>query len=100
VRGSVRRKPAWLVRPPGLDTVRNQASAMEVETRNSTNRRLPVLGTRLGGVLQASGSAALRRPFTEVGISAGQSAYAAAHLFVGNVPAGVFMKRCHAACER
>ena len=33
VRGFVHRKPVWLVRPLGLDTVRNQASAMEVETR-------------------------------------------------------------------
>jgi erythrin-vacuolar iron transport family protein len=33
VRGFVNRKPVWLVRPLGLDTVRNQASAMEVETR-------------------------------------------------------------------
>jgi rubrerythrin len=33
VRGFVRRKPVWLIRPLGLETVRNQASAMEVETR-------------------------------------------------------------------
>ena len=33
VRGFVHRRPVWLVRPLGLDTVRNQASAMEVETR-------------------------------------------------------------------
>jgi len=33
VRGFVTRKPVWLVRPLGLETVRNQASAMEVETR-------------------------------------------------------------------
>jgi rubrerythrin len=33
VRGFVSRKPVWLVRPLGLDTVRNQASAMEVESR-------------------------------------------------------------------
>jgi rubrerythrin len=33
VRGFVQRKPIWLVRPLGLDTVRKQASAMEVETR-------------------------------------------------------------------
>src|ERR1700676_356279 len=38
VRGFVRRKPVWLVRPLGLDTVRNQASAMEVETRNFYER--------------------------------------------------------------
>lgn len=33
VRGFVTRRPVWLVRPLGLDTVRNQAEAMEVETR-------------------------------------------------------------------
>ncbi len=34
VRGFVNRKPVWLVRPLGLDTVRKQASAMEIEIRN------------------------------------------------------------------
>ncbi len=33
VKGFVSRKPVWLVRPLGLETVRNQASAMEVESR-------------------------------------------------------------------
>src|ERR1700741_823361 len=33
VRGFVQRKPVWLVRPLGLETVRRQASAIEVETR-------------------------------------------------------------------
>ena len=33
VHGFVQRKPVWLVRPLGLDTVRKQASATEVETR-------------------------------------------------------------------
>jgi len=33
VRGFVERKPVWLVQPLGLDVVRKQASAMEVETR-------------------------------------------------------------------
>ena len=33
VKGFVNRRPVWLVRPLGLDTVRNQAEAMEVETR-------------------------------------------------------------------
>jgi erythrin-vacuolar iron transport family protein len=32
VRGFVQRTPVWLVRPLGLDTVRKQASAIEVET--------------------------------------------------------------------
>ena len=38
VRGFVTRRPVWLVRPLGLDTVRNQASAMEVETRRFYER--------------------------------------------------------------
>src|SRR5689334_17251342 len=33
VKGFVSRKPVWLVRPLGLETVRNQASAIEVESR-------------------------------------------------------------------
>jgi rubrerythrin len=33
VRGFVNRRPVWLIRPLGLETVRKQASAMEVETR-------------------------------------------------------------------
>jgi rubrerythrin len=33
VKGFVTRKPIWLVRPLGLDAVRNQAAAMEVESR-------------------------------------------------------------------
>ena len=33
VRGFVERKPVWLVRPLGLDTVRKQAAVMEAETR-------------------------------------------------------------------
>src|SRR6202161_3254282 len=33
VRGFVHRNPVWLMQPLGLDTVRNQASAMEVESR-------------------------------------------------------------------
>ena len=32
VKGFVQRTPVWLVRPLGLDTVRKQASAIEVET--------------------------------------------------------------------
>lgn len=38
VRGFVSRKPVWLVRPLGLDTVRSQAAAMEVETRRFYER--------------------------------------------------------------
>lgn len=33
VKGFVQRRPVWLVRPLGLDAVRKQASAIEVETR-------------------------------------------------------------------
>jgi hypothetical protein len=38
VRGFVRRKPIWLVPPLDLDAVRNQPSAIEVETRNFYER--------------------------------------------------------------
>src|SRR5256712_2229089 len=38
VRGFVQRTPVWLVRPLGLDTVRKQASAIEVETRRFYER--------------------------------------------------------------
>ena len=38
VRGFVHRRPVWLVRPLGLDTVRNQASAMEAEVRHFYER--------------------------------------------------------------
>ncbi len=38
VRGFVQRKPVWLIRPLGLETVRKQASAMEVETRRFYER--------------------------------------------------------------
>jgi len=38
VRGFVNRKPIWLARPLGLDTVRSQASAMEEETRRFYER--------------------------------------------------------------
>ncbi|HYM10560.1 MAG TPA: ferritin family protein, partial [Bryobacterales bacterium] len=38
VKGFVSRKPVWLIRPLGLDTVRNQASTMEVETRRFYER--------------------------------------------------------------
>jgi rubrerythrin len=33
VRGFLRRKPLWLVRPQGLDAMRKQAETMELETR-------------------------------------------------------------------
>ncbi len=38
VKGFVQRKPVWLMRPLGLDAVRKQASAMEVETRQFYER--------------------------------------------------------------
>jgi rubrerythrin len=38
VKGFVQRTPVWLVRPLGLDTVRKQASAIELETRRFYER--------------------------------------------------------------
>ncbi len=38
VRGFIRRRPVWLVRPLGLDTVRGQAESMEMETRRFYER--------------------------------------------------------------
>lgn len=38
VKGFVQRKPVWLIRPLGLDSIRKQASAMEVETRRFYER--------------------------------------------------------------
>ena len=38
VKGFVQRTPVWLLRPLGLDTVRKQASAIEVETRRFYER--------------------------------------------------------------
>jgi len=38
VKGFVHRKPVWMVRPLGLDTVRNQAATMEVESRRFYER--------------------------------------------------------------
>lgn len=38
VKGFVQRRPVWLVRPLGLDNVRKQASAMEVEIRRFYER--------------------------------------------------------------
>jgi rubrerythrin len=38
VKGFVQRMPVWLVRPLGLDVVRKQASAIEVETRRFYER--------------------------------------------------------------
>jgi rubrerythrin len=38
VRGFVQRKPVWLVRPLGVEAVRKQASAIEVETRRFYER--------------------------------------------------------------
>jgi rubrerythrin len=38
VKGFVERTPVWLIRPLGLDTVRKQASAIEVETRRFYER--------------------------------------------------------------
>jgi len=38
IRGFVRRRPAWLLQPFGVDTVRRQASAMEIESRRFYER--------------------------------------------------------------
>jgi erythrin-vacuolar iron transport family protein len=38
VRGFLTRKPVWLIRPLGLETVRNAAAAMEAETRRFYER--------------------------------------------------------------
>jgi erythrin-vacuolar iron transport family protein len=38
VKGFVQRKPVWLVQPLGLDVVRKQASAIEIETRRFYER--------------------------------------------------------------
>jgi rubrerythrin len=38
VRGFVRRRPAWLMQPLGVDVVRKQAAAMEVESRRFYER--------------------------------------------------------------
>ena len=44
VKGFVQRKPVWLVRPLGIDTVRNSAATMTIVagTRISTDQGLPV----------------------------------------------------------
>src|SRR5258708_40022600 len=41
VRGFVHRKPVWLIQPLGLETVRNQGSAMDVETRRFYEKAAP-----------------------------------------------------------
>jgi rubrerythrin len=49
VKGFVRRRPVWLVRPLGLDTVRKQAEMMEVETKRfyeAASRRATDAGIR------------------------------------------------------
>src|SRR3954466_15268260 len=38
VKGFVNRRPVWLLRPLGVDTVRNHAAAMEAETRRFYER--------------------------------------------------------------
>src|SRR5262249_23593492 len=38
IRGFVRRRPAWLLQPFGVDVVRKEASAMEVESRRFYER--------------------------------------------------------------
>jgi erythrin-vacuolar iron transport family protein len=47
VRGFVHRRPTWLVRPLGLNPVRRQASAMEVESRQFCERTAARTGRSL-----------------------------------------------------
>ena len=50
VRGFVHRTPVWLVQPLGLDTVRNQASAItSISTRTSFGSRATSTVERAGG---------------------------------------------------
>ena len=68
VKGFVNRRPVWLVRPLGLESVRRQAESMEVETRASfTCARLPGLATpAFGSCLMTS----RRRSFpTNIGLT-------------------------------
>lgn len=65
VRGFVSRRPVWLVRPLGLDTVRKQASTMEAETRQFYERaaaRTQDVGIRqlLGDLAEEERSHAIR----------------------------------------
>ena len=49
VKGFVKRRPVWMIRPLGLEAVRKQASAMEAETRQfyaSAARRISDAGVR------------------------------------------------------
>src|SRR5438105_12139373 len=49
VKGFIRRKPVWLVRPLGLNVVRKHAAAMEAETRNfytTAAKRVSDVGVR------------------------------------------------------
>ena len=60
VKGFVKRRPVWLVRPLGLDTVREQAAIMEVETKRyyeSAARRTTDAGVRqlLGDLAEEEG---------------------------------------------
>ena len=74
VKGFVRHEPLWLVRPLGLDRVRKQAEAMELETRRfyerahgaHVRRRHPQAAGRpgRGGAQPRHAGAAARAPST------------------------------------
>jgi rubrerythrin len=53
VKGFVRRRPVWLVRPMGLHAVRRQAELMEIETRRFYERDEKAPGRPCGGREQA-----------------------------------------------
>jgi len=65
VRGFVARRPVWLIRPLGLDTVRSQGSTMEEETRRfyekaSARTRDPAIRQLLDDLAQEERSHQLR----------------------------------------
>jgi rubrerythrin len=65
VRGFVKRRPVWLYKPLGLDVVRKQASAMEMEVRNfyekvAANTTDASLRQLLGDLAEEERSHALR----------------------------------------
>jgi hypothetical protein len=54
IKGFVRRRPVWLLRPLGLDVVRKQAAAMEMETRRFYEKAAQ--HAQDAGIRRASGS--------------------------------------------
>src|SRR5215471_10667285 len=73
VRGFVHRKPVWLMQPLGLDTVRDQAAAMEVESRRTrAGPRHPPVARRSGRGRTLSRES--RRGARKAGASTGRQA--------------------------